>query len=235
MTESSSDKLRESLSALMDDQASDMEIRRIVKTLGSDSQLKDCWRRYTVASAVLKQEWRGGSTADLAESICSAIEDEPSYNYKSDKSIPAKTWTGRLGQVAIAASVAFVFVFGVQQFSYLEQESPGVGALANIEPSANLEPLASLGSNEDLPLNSVVSDGLNLPPLGVQTVSSAGNNLRVPQTFVKQGQASQWLTDPKLQSHLSHLLIQHAEQSSASGGMGMLPFARVSRLEPAGE
>lgn len=226
MVQSSADKLRESLSALMDDQASDMEVRRIVKNLDDDPELKACWRRYTLTSAAIKREWHEGMNVDLTENICRAIEDEPAYGASASTALKVdKTWRGRLGQVAVAASVAFVFIFGVQQFDSLDQQAPGTESLANFE------------SKESLPLNSVVSNGLNLPPLGVQTVSSAGKTHRVPQTFVEQSQGnkSQWLTDPKLQSHLSHLLIQHAEQSSASGGMGMLPFARVSRLEPAAE
>jgi len=61
------EKLHESLSALMDNEADELELRRILKAIESSetlsegeqqiaSELQDKWHRYHILSACLKQE-----------------------------------------------------------------------------------------------------------------------------------------------------------------------------------
>ena len=40
-----SDKMRESLSALMDDEANELELQRVLKRLADDPQLRRTWMR----------------------------------------------------------------------------------------------------------------------------------------------------------------------------------------------
>ena len=71
--------LGESLSALMDGEASDLDTRRVLKALASEDshnamQMRDKWRRYHSVSAVMKGDV--ASTIDYSEAIAHAIGNE---------------------------------------------------------------------------------------------------------------------------------------------------------------
>ena len=56
-----SEKLRESLSALMDDEANELEVERLLREVAATDDLRQTWVRYHVARDALK-----GQNADAA-------------------------------------------------------------------------------------------------------------------------------------------------------------------------
>ena len=48
------ERLEQSLSALMDGEATEMETHRILKAVAEDQQLREKWKRYHMASAAIK-------------------------------------------------------------------------------------------------------------------------------------------------------------------------------------
>lgn len=131
------DKLKESLSALMDNEASEFEFRRVLKESAIDNEIKLKWERYHLISSTLKGELKGelknqarNSTAYHANrpSLLARINAEldgvdasSSQNILSDKTYPTDTTSKsmpigifkRLGQGAIAASVAALVIMAV--------------------------------------------------------------------------------------------------------------------------
>lgn len=117
------EKLHESLSALMDNEADDLELRRILKAMkdrGDDDNvletdsLHEKWHRYHVVSASLKQEIHVKPSCNLLAGIRAELENDaipagkPAFLQSSSNS---KRFFQVVGQGAIAASMALAVMF----------------------------------------------------------------------------------------------------------------------------
>lgn len=111
--------LEESLSALMDNEVDDLELRRILKELPEQEHLQHTWARYHLVSSALKQETHVRTSTS---SILSAVQDElandpiPTLETQTVNKINTLFFK-TLGQGAIAASVAMVVLFGAGLFN----------------------------------------------------------------------------------------------------------------------
>jgi sigma-E factor negative regulatory protein RseA len=129
------EKLRQSLSAAMDDEADAFELRRVLDELGRDDELKSLWDRYHLIGTAL----RGESTelADgLRERVWAALDADDDERIPEPREVvaeplmaiaqaPAKrSPVGRYTGLAVAASVAFAVVIG---FSGLTGSDAGTG------------------------------------------------------------------------------------------------------------
>ena len=115
-------RLLESVSALVDGEASEIELHRILKQLDADHANQDQsvgskWSRYQSVSQAMAGSPLGG--VDISESVSSAIAEEPTYAKTLLPTVKSKFYS--MGRFAVAASVAFVAIIGVQQ---LNQVSP---------------------------------------------------------------------------------------------------------------
>src|SRR5690606_21435492 len=79
MTEQTTHHLAESISALVDSQASELELQRILKTSQSDPQVKMIWARYQVASAVMRHDMPAFELTDFSARVSAALETEETY------------------------------------------------------------------------------------------------------------------------------------------------------------
>lgn len=219
---SASAAIGESLSALVDSEASEMEVRRILKNAETDPEIRERWKRYHLMRSVLQGDLDVNPQIDLSGRISAAIAQEESLQVPDR----FKQWRDGLGKVAIAASVAFAFVFGVQQLGPVGE--PAATQMSEAPQSALTQPAAANANANSVPT------GFELPSLSARTVSTgsgsnAGDlseaNPYIQALNVKQGQDTE-----VLQQHFNQLLIKHAERSSTSGSMGLLPFARVSEM-----
>ena len=52
----SREALQESLSAVMDNEADELELRRVLAAAGDDAELRGTWSRYQLARAVMHKE-----------------------------------------------------------------------------------------------------------------------------------------------------------------------------------
>jgi len=109
------DKLHESLSALMDNEADELELRRVLKALegqGEDvTALKAKWQRYHVVSASLKREIHVSPSRNLLAGIQAELEQDAIPAKALVDSASGKGILRRFGQGAIAASVALAVLF----------------------------------------------------------------------------------------------------------------------------
>ena len=113
-------RLLESVSALVDGEASEIELHRILKQLDADHANQDQsvgskWSRYHSVSQAMADTPLAG--VDISQSVSAAIAEEPTYT--STFSSTAKSKFYSMGRFAIAASVAFVAIIGVQQLNQL--------------------------------------------------------------------------------------------------------------------
>lgn len=70
-------QLHESFSALMDDEADEFDLRRVLKTLGTSSQESDTWRRYHLARSMMRRERDAIVDVDISGDVMAALADEP--------------------------------------------------------------------------------------------------------------------------------------------------------------
>jgi len=115
------DQLRESLSAMMDDEVAEFELRRTLNQLGEGDELRQTWRRYHLASAAMKRNLDKHFQVDVSLGVAAAVAelDAP----ESGRTHGARQ---KLASLAVAASVAFVVVLGVTQFQQQETSTPSV-------------------------------------------------------------------------------------------------------------
>ncbi|MGB2129859.1 MAG: MucB/RseB C-terminal domain-containing protein [Marinobacterium sp.] len=125
-------KAKESLSALVDGEVSDFELRRTVETVADSSELQQQWRRYQVARACLKREPQAELKLDLSKGVMDAIRDEPVYHpsIETASTVPARvqtrgqSWWRSLTSMAVAASVTAAVILGAGNFEDDAPQSP---------------------------------------------------------------------------------------------------------------
>jgi negative regulator of sigma E activity len=107
-------ELLESLSAMMDDEAESLEVRRIVKSVAESPLLQNHWRRYHAVRASLQHEIHTTPNIDLLAAIQARLNDEAKPG--STAGIFRSRWNARVlrvaGQGLIAATVAAAVLVG---------------------------------------------------------------------------------------------------------------------------
>ncbi len=132
---STSEALRESLSALMDGEASEMDLARVLKAVETDPEARELWRRMQQARTILRREPTEGSAVDVSAAVQSALKNQRRSN----------PWVG----LAVAASVTLAVVLGGQQMLQQETGVPAIqvpGAVVGFQNGAAVQ--ASFGQNQ---------------------------------------------------------------------------------------
>jgi len=116
MTENIKDRLNESLSALMDGEADELEIRRLLNQM-DDPDLQDQWKHHHMLGAIMRDEPIGN--LDLTAAINAGIDGETDSLVADEPQAPTeqvaeKGWLKSLTSAAIAASVTLAVLLGVQ-------------------------------------------------------------------------------------------------------------------------
>ncbi|MEM6483869.1 MAG: sigma-E factor negative regulatory protein [Pseudomonadota bacterium] len=191
----------EALSALMDDESSELELRRLLKSGDADPDLKQQWFRYNLARAAMHDEDITFNTGFAAQ-VRAGIDAEPEHQlgqYGQQKSAERATWIQSLGSFAVAASVACVVVIGGQQLASLDSE--------NAESVARVAPI---------PVGVVNTTGAIPVPASFGTTA-------LPTLQPADRTAYRELARQRLRRFSQ----EHAEHASLNTPQGMLTFARV--------
>lgn len=109
----SREALQESLSALMDNEADELEVRRILAA-EAGGQLHASWSRYQLARAALHRE-AVLPNFSVAAAVSAALADEPVPGVVSAPS--ASRWTSGWARLAVAASVTVAVLGGVRLYN----------------------------------------------------------------------------------------------------------------------
>ena len=196
--------LQQSLSALMDNEADELELHRVLKAT-DEPELRAAWTRYQVARAAMHNEAVFASI-DLSGQIMAAIDAEPALTASVEdaeaiapRKVGSMAW---LGRVAVAASVTLAVLGGVR---FYNQDALPQDAL--VAQSEQRLPAASQAQG------SVV----------LASYSAQGQGAPVAETVA--GQES-WY-----ERRLPSYLRQHAQQSSVNKTEIGLPYARAASLE----
>lgn len=71
----SREALQETLSAVMDNEADELELRRVLAACGEDAELRSTWSRYQLARSVMHRE-PTLPKLDIAAAVSAALADE---------------------------------------------------------------------------------------------------------------------------------------------------------------
>ncbi|GHC20729.1 sigma-E factor negative regulatory protein [Aidingimonas halophila] len=240
----------ESLSALMDNEGDELELRRVLKTLEDAPDDAEHWRRYHLARSLMQRDREVDVSTDLSAGIMAKIAEEPVPK-------PDKADTRRSGHfsfassAAIAAAVSLMVITGVQYYnssfdtssdggessmasnagSSVEAESRGGGGAqpAAMGTSGGGTSQGSIGSQRslaELPL--FQSPGTNQ---SVMTVGAASEMPMFMAPNASELQGGEQEQARLLQSYLD----KHAEGSAYRSGDAWMPLLRGSSGEPLGQ
>jgi sigma-E factor negative regulatory protein RseA len=200
------DRMNESLSALMDNEANELELERIHAQVTGDARLRQTWARYNLArhamhgNPVAHLEW------DISKRVQSALDGTQVDDTAAAPTVFKQRMARSLLSFAVAASVAATVVIGGQQ---LAQVSSGA------EPYVADRSLATSASPVGM-LNS----------LGATAVQASYGTQPIPVLQPATRTAYQELAQQRLRKYMQ----EHAEQAALNSPQGLVPFARVPQI-----
>ena len=103
--------LQESLSAVMDNEADEMELRRVLAA-SDDTELRATWSRYQIARAVMHKELLE-PRLDIAAAVSAALADDIAPVAQQAQRGPWRT----VARLAVAASVTVAVLAGVRLYN----------------------------------------------------------------------------------------------------------------------
>lgn len=132
--------LDESLSAVMDGEADELELRRVLAASGDDSAVRERWARYQLARDVMHRQ-SVLPQLDLAAAVSAAIEAED-----AQAAAPAAKPTGSWHQVArfaVAATVTLAVLVGVRFYNGQDEAPQLAQQAAPVQQQHTLVPAAA--------------------------------------------------------------------------------------------
>jgi len=247
-----SQNTRETLSALMDGESEELELRRVLKALPDDSDAADTWRRYHLARSIMQRERGVDTSVDLSAGIMARLSEEPipvAVGADQATTRPAKTSRVSLMRGAgVAAAVSLMVITGVQYFGgSAGGESVGtpngVGELADVN-GLNTDVDASLAQPASLAASGSAASGGGVPMFeptpfrlrgetqrsGLMTVSDSGLASPTGRPGASQQAAPMGSDQVRL---LQSYLQQHAHGAAYSNSDSWLPLTRSSAMSDA--
>ncbi|MEM6580138.1 MAG: sigma-E factor negative regulatory protein [Pseudomonadota bacterium] len=194
-----SEKIHESLSALMDDEANELELERVLGKIQTDPELRQTWARFNMVRSVTHGQATGFHNFDISARVREAISTDTSVR----PSITER-FMRPVASFAVAASVAAVVVLGGQQMTQLDAgavDSPGI--------ASSVSPVGMVNS------------------LGATSVPATYGTQSLPQLQPATRTAYQELARQRLQKYMQ----EHAEQTALNTPTGLVPYARVPRIQ----
>ncbi len=241
--QNSSHVLAESLSALMDNQASELELQRVLKASELDLAVKNTWSRDQLVGAVLRGETDAVALPkmalpDFAAKVSAAIAEEEAQFEESLKSAnkPIQqgqvlvssggqaaqahtSWRYQLGRMAMVASVAGLVIMASQQFTGTQPLVDSRVATINSTAPVTEQPLVTLPS------------GINSPVINTRTVAAQTGYETRPQesrrVMFQPLQPNSGGTDEEVTRYVNQMIRAHSDNAAMNSGQGVLPYARV--------
>lgn len=127
----------EQLSALMDDQLEEDQLRFLLQGLKDDEEARQKWRRYHMIGEAMRGAPARSLDADFSAAVMAEIDVDAGVS-EDDGLSNEPAWVKRLVSFAVAASVATVAVFVANDRGYF-QDAPAPSALVATAPAVTLE------------------------------------------------------------------------------------------------
>lgn len=225
MSDKVDNRAAESLSAMMDGEAAELETLRTIKALSQDSTLRDKWHRYHLASMAMRRD-SAITTADISNRVAAALASDASPGgFK-------QPWYKPFSKIAVAASVAAMAVIGVQQLQLSGTGGAGVSG-DSVVAGALVDDTMVGNSAVDGPRFQLPS-GFEMPHVSARTVSTGSTptqRLLLDRDHRSLNDLVDRDTHQQIQAYLSQLMLRHAEQASVKSRQSVLPIARLPQVQ----
>ena len=134
MSQNDPENIGETISALLDSEADELELRRFLKSCGQDPTLLETWERYSLVQSALHETTQPVS-GSLSKRIAARIEQEGPLALVL--ATPAQSsWKEGITKMAIAASVAAVFLVAMQVNLDSDPGTSAIPAVADQPPES---------------------------------------------------------------------------------------------------
>ncbi|PCF97313.1 sigma-E factor negative regulatory protein [Vreelandella nigrificans] len=241
-----SQNTRESLSALMDGESDELELRRVLKSLPNDTDAAETWRRYHLARSMMQRERDVDVSVDLSAGIMARLRDEPAPSLLDEpKAAPSRVNNVSFARGAgVAAAVSLMVITGVQFFGGSDSGAiQGSGDLvaapsggAQVQPVNLASTQSAAMAPSDIPMFEPTPFRINGQGGngGLMNVSEAGFSApSVPQGVMAQPGTSIDIEQIQL---LRSYLEQHAQGAASGNADSWMPLMRSSSvIEPLGQ
>ena len=218
------DRSTESISALMDGEVADFELRRTLDRIDSEPELSEAWQRYHLIRSIMKNEDGADLNVDISAGVMSALDSEQRFeideldttDQTETSAIEKNRFWRPIASMAAAASVTAMVILGAQNLSTDPQEE----ALADNRPNYTL-PIGTVSNDivrAQFGNRSVIDNGNSQPDIirlsqGVERYIDQHKHML--QTQQSNWQAS-WLPDGFDDMRLD--IMPHAEVQVFSNG-----------------
>ncbi|MFB9146274.1 sigma-E factor negative regulatory protein [Halomonas alkalicola] len=227
-----SQNARESLSALMDNEGDELELRRVLKALEASPDAAEAWRRYHLMRSLMRREPDIDVTTDLSAGIMARLKDEQPPQMEAAaptarRSLPFARSAG------IAAAVSLMVITGVQFYGGggSDGTQPSVAGGSAAQPAP-----ASLAAGESAARPSLVDLPLFQLPQGAgQGLMTVGAGADASPMFMAPGQRQSLLADEEQARLLQSYLDRHAEGAAYRSGDTWMPLLRASGADGLGQ
>jgi sigma-E factor negative regulatory protein RseA len=199
------ENMRESLSALMDGEANELELERVLKQAVTDEAVRETWMRYNLARhsasghAVAHLDW------DISKQVRTALSETQEGDAQRAQSGLKQRVMRPVASFAVAASVAATVVIGGQQLAQIG----GAG-------SYDRDRAVAISSS---PVGMVNT-------LGATTVQASYGMRAIPVLQPMTRTAYRDLAQQRLGKYSQ----EHAEQAALNSPQGLISYARVPRI-----
>lgn len=168
-----SQNTRESLSALMDGESDELELRRVLKALPNDEDAADTWRRYHLARSMMRRERDVDMSVDLSAGVMARLQDEPAPTSKDDSTVTRSAGSVSFARGAgVAAAVSLMVITGVQFFGNsggTVDQSSNEGVASSSAPASNQVQPVNLATTPAVSGGQAAGAGQNEMPMFEQT------------------------------------------------------------------
>ena len=226
------DRMKESISALLDNEADELELRRVLNH-SDDAGMKAVWSRYSKVSDLMSSgesayssegedsplhSHNGFLDIDISAQVSRSIDQiegreedavEVEETIVASPPLIKKNRFGLVSTVAVAATIIMAVSLVFKPFDDVDVSNNEV--LVAYNDAVNVSQVMT-----DSDIGGISSEGQHLNGY-VANVSSGGNVPMVKKPF-----------SPEHASKLNQYLLRHAENSVAGGRSGLMPLARVA-------
>lgn len=206
----------EQLSALMDGQLEDDQLRFLLQGLKDDEEARQKWRRYHVIGDAMRGAPARSLEADFSAAVMAEIAADPNHSVGAvdDGGLGAEpAWVKRVVSFAVAASVATVALFVANDRGLFESSSNQPAYVASVPANTN--------------------EGLNP---GLKSGDSSPAFSSVIQASTVASSVAEWNEVPSdIQQKLDRYLLNHAQTATGVPGQNMSQYIRLvgHRQQPA--
>ena len=199
-------EMNETLSAMVDGEANELETRRALKNMSDEES--QTWQRYQTVSSVIQQDKNLFLGSDISAAVSSAIANEALH-----KAASTFAWKP-LASFAVAASITMAVFVGLQL-----DNGADVGVSADIAAvdTATAEAASRVSAG---------SQGLSLTANEGFATASAQLESQNTQLIAERA-----IADAIAAERLQTYMEQHTAHSAHNSNQGVLPFARVEEAQ----